>query len=80
MNSLPFRNHEAVTHLRMGLKLLLCAYIQICIMSASFLPVMLVTMKSVFSAVCKKIGHFKELHLELKFVFLFIKLIFEQKF
>lgn len=35
-------------------------------------------MKNVFSAVCKKIVHFKELTLELKFVFLFIKLIFKQ--
>ena len=36
------------------------------------------TMKNVFSAVCKKIGHFKELSFGLKFVFLFIKLIFKQ--
>lgn len=35
-------------------------------------------MKNVFSAVCKKIGHFKELSFGLKFVFLFIKLIFKQ--
>lgn len=36
------------------------------------------TMKNVFSAVCKKIGHFKDLSFGLKFVFLFIKLIFKQ--
>lgn len=48
--------------------------------SASFLHMMLTTMKNVFSAVCKKIVHFKELSLELKFVLLFIKLIFKQKF
>lgn len=58
----------------------LCDYIQICLTSASFLHVMLKTMKNVFSAVCKKIGHFKELSFELKFVLLFIKLIFKLKF
>lgn len=57
-----------------------CEYIQICLTSASFLHVMLKTMKNVFSAVCQKIGHFKELSFELKFVLLFIKLIFKQKF
>lgn len=57
----------------------ICVNIQICLTSASFLHVMLKTMKNVFSAVCKKIGHFKELSFELKFV-LFIKLIFKQKF
>lgn len=39
---------------------------------------MLKNMKNVFSAVCKKIGHFKELGFGLKFVLLFIKLIFKQ--
>lgn len=57
----------------------------LCIYSNMFnqcliLHVMLKTMKNVFSAVCKKIGHFKELSFELKFVFLFIRLIFKQKF
>ena len=56
----------------------MCEYIQICLTSASFLHVMFKTMKNVFSAVCKKIGHFKELSFGLKFVFLFIKLIFKQ--
>lgn len=57
-----------------------CVNIFKCVLtSASFLHVMLKTMKNVFSAVCKKIGHFRELCFEFRFVFLFIKLIFKQK-